>query len=500
MEAGTSDTSDELRTNMYPNLNRRGFLVSALVAAEGLGVVPSGPTRTALAGPSPLLLSATRRSLDVNGKAASVFGLTGRDGTPGLTLDPDQRFTVALENRSGEDTIIHWHGQTPPNPQDGVEETGSAIVRAGTTSDYDFAPRPGTHWMHSHHGLQEQSLMAAPLIVRGKADLSLDAQEVTVLLHDFSFRDPAELLRGAMTMPGMAMPGMAGGSMPGMQMGAGMSMSGGGADLNDIDYDAYLANDRTLMDPQVVRTERSGRVRLRLINGATSTAFWIELGGAEATVLAVDGNPVQAVTARRFPMAQGQRLDLLVAMPAGGGVVPVLAQREGDRARTGIVLASPAANVRKIADKADATADAIDLSLERRLLAAAPLAPRKADARYRVVLSGSMQPYEWLIDGRKWSDHKPLRVKQGQRVVVEMVNHSMMAHPMHLHGHHFQVEALNGHPLRGAMRDTVLVPPHMGSVTIAFDADNPGRWVFHCHNLLHMATGMMTEVAYDKAG
>ena len=95
---------------------------------------------------------------------------------------------------------------------------------------------------------------------------------------------------------------------------------------------------------------------------------------------------------------------------------------------------------------------------------------------------------------------QPLRVKQGQRVVIEMVNHSMMAHPMHLHGHHFQVLAVNGSPVRGAMRDTVLVPPHMGSVTIAFDADNPGRWVFHCHNLMHMATGMMTEVAYDKGG
>src|SRR5207248_3056174 len=80
---------------------------------------------------------------------------------------------------------------------------------------------------------------------------------------------------------------------------------------------------------------------------------------------------------------------------------------------------------------------------------------------------------------------------------VEMVNHSIMAHPMHLHGHAFQVVALNGAPLGGAVRDTVLVPP-MGSVTIAFDADNPGRWAFHCHNLYHMMTGMMTELAYPS--
>jgi FtsP/CotA-like multicopper oxidase with cupredoxin domain len=86
-------------------------------------------------------------------------------------------------------------------------------------------------------------------------------------------------------------------------------------------------------------------------------------------------------------------------------------------------------------------------------------------------------------------------IATGQRVAIEMVNHSMMAHPMHLHGHAFQVMALNGAPFAGAVRDTVLVPP-MGSVTIAFDADNPGRWAFHCHNLYHMMTGMMTEVRY----
>jgi hypothetical protein len=125
-------------------------------------------------------------------------------------------------------------------------------------------------------------------------------------------------------------------------------------DLNDIDYDAYLANDRTLDDPLLVRTERAGRVRLRLINGATSTAFWIDLGAASATVLAVDGNPVRPVTAQRFPLAQGQRLDLLVAMPQAG-VVAVLAQREGDRVRTGVILATPGAVVSRLGGEADQT-------------------------------------------------------------------------------------------------------------------------------------------------
>ncbi|WP_264797825.1 multicopper oxidase domain-containing protein, partial [Acidocella aminolytica] len=91
----------------------------------------------------------------------------------------------------------------------------------------------------------------------------------------------------------------------------------------------------------------------------------------------------------------------------------------------------------------------------------------------------------------------PLMLQKGQRVEIEMVNNSMMAHPMHLHGHAFQVIAVNGQPIRGAKRDTVLVTP-MGSVRIAFDANNPGRWPLHCHNLYHMMTGMITEVRYDS--
>ena len=127
---------------------------------------------------------------------------------------------------------------------------------------------------------------------------------------------------------------------------------------------------------------------------------------------------------------------------------------------------------------------------------AAELCQREFGARLRaLILTGSMAPYVWSLNGEYWPNVTPLMIAKGQRVAIEMVNHSMMAHPMHLHGHAFQVLSLNGVPLAGAVRDTVLVPP-MGSVTIAFDADNPGRWAFHCHNLYHMMTGMMTEVRY----
>jgi FtsP/CotA-like multicopper oxidase with cupredoxin domain len=108
-----------------------------------------------------------------------------------------------------------------------------------------------------------------------------------------------------------------------------------------------------------------------------------------------------------------------------------------------------------------------------------------------------MKPYAWSMDGQIWPHITPLKVKHGQRVEFELLNRTMMAHPIHLHGHAFQVVAIDGRPLQGAVRDTVLVMPRGGRVRIAFDADNPGRWAFHCHNLYHMQTGMMTEVRYD---
>ena len=120
---------------------------------------------------------------------------------------------------------------------------------------------------------------------------------------------------------------------------------------------------------------------------------------------------------------------------------------------------------------------------------------RSADIRPSVMLTGNMSPYPWTLDDRIWSNRRKVEVSAGQRVALEFMNHSMMAHPMHLHGHHFQVRALNGQALHGAMRDTVLVPS-MGSVRVEFDADNPGRWLYHCHNLYHMMTGMMSELVY----
>jgi FtsP/CotA-like multicopper oxidase with cupredoxin domain len=489
-------------------LTRRQILASSVAIASA---IPFLTKERAAAAPDPrtaaLRLTAGTRTLVVNGEPAKVFGLIGPNGNPGITLSPGERFHVDLVNQAGTSTLVHWHGQLPPWRQDGFPWPQTPPIPAGDTQSYDYAPIAGTYWMHSHQGMQEQSLMTAPLIVHSAEDVRADQQEVVLMLHDFSFRTPEELLAGLTKSSGgqSAMPktamsdkmnmgsaskgAMNSRTMGAMNMGPGMAM-----DLNDIDFDAFLANDRTLADPEVIRTEPGGRVRLRLINGASSTQFWIDLGALTGTVVAVDGHPVRPVRGSRFPLAMAQRLDVLIDLP-GNGAYPIFAQVEGKRARTGIVLAASGAPVSRLAAEAADNAPPVDLSLETRLEAVAPLAPRAPDVKHRVILAGAMAPYAWSLNGEYWPNITPLMIAHGQRVAIEMVNHSMMAHPMHLHGHAFQVVALNGAPLGGALRDTVLVPPK-SSVTVAFDADNPGRWAFHCHNMYHQVTGMMTEVRY----
>jgi FtsP/CotA-like multicopper oxidase with cupredoxin domain len=495
--------------------SRREFLGAAVAA----GVLPMLPGWVRAASAVPKRLVVGTRVLEVNGRPAKVFRLTGPDGRPGIRLAPGERFRVNLVNQAGTPTIVHWHGQLPPWTQDGFPWPQTPPIANGAVQAYDYAPIPGTYWMHSHHGLQEQSLMTAPLIVHDVAELREDRQEVVLMLHDFTFRTPDEILAGltgtsvaaarAIVQKAEDIPRVKGGSnapeprmggmaadTPGMGM-PGMDMSGPGGmrmDLNDVHYDAFLANDRTLGDPEIVRVERGGRIRLRLINGASASQFWVDLGELVGRVVATDGHPVHPVTGSRFPIAIAQRLDILIDLPRTGAF-PILARVEGTGRQTGIVLATAGAQISRIADSAQ-DAPPVDNSLEARLTAVEPLPARPANIVRTITLGGGMKPYAWSMNGEYWPQVTPLMLRKGQRVEIDLVNQSMMAHSMHLHGHVFQVIAIDARPIQGAVRDTVLVMP-MGRVRLAFDADNPGRWAFHCHVLYHMVTGMMMEFRYE---
>jgi len=117
----------------------------------------------------------------------------------------------------------------------------------------------------------------------------------------------------------------------------------------------------------------------------------------------------------------------------------------------------------------------------------------KTDTTLVAQLSGSMATYEWMINGRQFGDTVPLTVRQAQHVTVTFTNTTMMWHPMHLHGHTFQVINPDGSP--GPRKDTVIVLP-MQKISVTLVADNPGVWMLHCHNTYHQEGGMMTSLNY----
>lgn len=486
------------------SLSRRGFLAASAATAASL-VLPA----RVRAQSARMSLTATSRTLDIKGRAATVWGLTDGTGRSGLVLDPGQAFAVDLKNTLTEPTIIHWHGQIPDNAQDGVPDMPMPMLQPGDIRAYDFAARPGTHWMHAHVPAHEMLLLAAPLIVRRPEDVAADRQEVTLFLHDFAFKSPAEVLTeitGGASMAGMdhGQPGQGAMDHSGMDMGAmeqgGMmampGMDGMAMDFNDYNFDAYLANDRTLDDPEVVQVDKGGQVLVRVINAAAATVFWIDTGALPGRLVAVDGEPVQPLPGSRFGVAMGQRLDIELEVPREGGAYPVLALREGAKERTGVILATPGAAVAKIADlsEVDHPAFSGDLAQESLLRAVTPLPERAPASQPMLMLGGSMRPYVWTINGQTWGTHVPVTAKSGDRVEMMFHNMSMMAHPMHLHGHAFQVVGTGGARFAGAVRDTVHVPP-MGMVTVAVDAGEAARWMLHCHHMPHLSTGMMTEFA-----
>lgn len=110
-----------------------------------------------------------------------------------------------------------------------------------------------------------------------------------------------------------------------------------------------------------------------------------------------------------------------------------------------------------------------------------------------VVLGGNMMQYNWTINGQPFGKTSPLRVQQGQRPTITFDNTTTMYHPIHLHGHTFQVIKPDGSP--GARKDTVIVLPKQKLAAVLV-ADNPGTWLMHCHNTYHQVAGMETRLDY----
>jgi FtsP/CotA-like multicopper oxidase with cupredoxin domain len=474
----------------------------------------------------PVRLFVKEVPLKILGKEQSVIAIEQADGTQGYSPEKADGFHIEVVNQLKVPTSVHWHGLVLPNLMDGVPFVTQNPIAPGKSFRYDFPlKQSGTYWMHSHYGLQEQLYNSAPLIIwtaeeRAKAD-----RQVVVMLSDFSFTPPEQILKGLKggMQTATKKQSLAGKKMKAMDSGKMSGFKGDSSPVElvaqkwddqsqrlvrtvlqapepdiDVKYDAVIANRRTLDDPEIISVNAGQSVLLRLIAASSNQNFYVDTGGLEAALLAVDGKAVQPIRGNFFQLGVAQRLDVKVTIPKEGGAYPILAQGEGTKLLGGVVLATKGASVPKLSRTASVSTAALDNTQENRLRALNPLSDRSLERTLPAALGGNMATYVWTINGAAYPNNDSLDIQNGKRVGIAFTNSTNMGHPMHLHGHDFQVVEIDGEKVSGALRDTLMVPPR-SKITVAFDADNSGVWPLHCHLLYHLDTGMFTVLKYDGA-
>ncbi len=487
---------------------RRRFLAAATATAAGLalGACTSKPhTGAREVGPSApavgqaearrrrqgapireVVLAAAPASIDLAGRTVTTWAYNGVVPGPLVRLRAGEVLRARLDNRLGEPTTIHWHGVALRNDMDGAPGMTQAPVEPGGRFTYQFTvPDAGTYWFHPHVGLQLDRGLYGPLLVDDPAEPGGYDREQVVVLDDWTDGvgpSPEQLQERLAAQGGMGMMGQGG-------QDASQVLGGVGG---QIDYPLYLLNARPPADPPTIRARPGQRLRLRVVNAAAETAFRLALGGHRLTVTHSDGLPVVPVTVDALVIGMGERYDAVVTL--SDGAFPLVALAEGKQGQA-LAFVRTAAGARPAATVRPGELDGRLLALgELRAHPRVALPARRPDRTHRVVLSGGMMDARWTINGRTFDDTVPLEVRQGERVRLLLANQSMMFHPVHLHGHSFQVQTRAGGGA-GPRKDTVIVRP-MGQFAVDLAADNPGQWMLHCHNLYHQQAGMMTIVSY----
>jgi len=466
-------------------LSRRTALRSGLAAAVGLAL----PLRLGRAhGNDTLELkpqSATARFFGGGGPQTSVWGYNGAVPGPEVRLRQGERLRVVVENGLPQATTVHWHGLRIPNAMDGVPDLTQPPIEPGGQFVYEFqVPDAGTFWYHPHVRSSEQQGrgLYGVLIVEEPDPPPVD-RDVTWVIDDWRLTDA-----GAVSEPF--------------------------DHLHDLSHAGRLGNVATLngRDSSTFAVRAGERLRLRIVNTANARIFALRFEGHSPLVIALDGQPTapHAPPGNRLVVPPAGRIDAILDMTRMPGErYPVVDEYFARQSYRFVELAY------------DAGAPLRESPLDGKVaLAPNPLPePRLADAQHHdVVLAGgamgamrsaildgrtldirdlARQGKVWAMNGIVADRHvmAPLFTFQlGRTQVLAIRNDTAFPHPMHLHGHSFRLLSRNGRPVPGQpWLDTVLLEAD-DRVEVAFVADNPGDWLFHCHVLEHMQAGMSAVV------
>ncbi|MDQ2882004.1 MAG: multicopper oxidase family protein [Actinomycetota bacterium] len=487
----------------HSSISRRRFLAAAggiaagsLVAACSAGrassvtrVTATSPQvaaterarRTAGQSTTDVNLDALQGDVDLGGRVVRTWTYGGQLPGREIRVRRGDMLRVSLRNGLPEATTIHWHGVALRNDMDGVPELTQPPIGARGSFRYEFTiPHAGTYFFHPHVGVQLDRGLYAPLIVEDPDAPADYDTELVVVLDDWLDglgRDPdgvfKELRAGGMGSMGMARSTLLGG------------------DVGDVTYPYFLVNGRLASAPQVVAARSGQRIRLRLINAGADTAFRVGLPGVPMTVTHTDGFPVQPANADAVLLGMGERIDAIITVP--DRPLPLLALAEGKNGFAQLVLQpgraatpDPAVLVGELSSRP------VLMAGDTRAADAVRLARRAPDVVHELKVGGPDRNYTWTINGQVYDPNRGLPVREGQRVRLRFTNTTTMFHPMHLHGHTFQVRSPGG---SGPRKDTINVLPGK-ALEVDFDADNPGQWLTHCHNAYHGEAGIMTVVSY----
>ncbi|WP_137144725.1 multicopper oxidase family protein [Mycolicibacterium sp. CR10] len=501
-------------------MTRRGFLTASLIGGAALAACgrPSTP-QVISPGATPNLSNAivaveksrphTGRTvtarlvpghadIDLGGTRVRTLAYNNQVPGPLIRANIGDELAVAVDNGLKHPSSVHWHGVVLRNDMDGAMPASPDIDPAQSFTYTFTLSFPGTYWAHPHTGMDTDYGLYLPVIIDDPAEHGRYDAEWIVMLDDWTDgvgSSPEDIYRGlrSMSMGGHGhMPGTGGlGPMSGTPGVGGTSTSDLlGGDGGDVSYPYYLINGRIPAAPTTFTAKPGQRIRIRIINAAADTAFRVALAGHRMTVTHTDGFPVTPTDVDALLLGMGERYDVTVT--AGDGVFPLVAAAEGKNALSRALLSTstgsaPAEGFRP--PELNGRVGTVDT------FTAAPevlLNPMQTDA-LEVRLTGTMMHYNWAINGQPYDHTVPLTIYEGQSATMTFINVTTMWHPMHLHGHTFQVLRSDGSP--GPRKDTVIVKPRQ-AVAVKLVADNPGTWMLHCHNGYHMSAGMMTSLNY----
>lgn len=471
------------------SLDRRSFLKQSTSALAALGFARIAGADGERAVREYRLVAAPADIPVAPGRVWSTWAYNGQVPGPMIRATQGERIRVVLENQLAEPTTIHWHGVPLPNPMDGLPGLTQEPVAPGGTFVYEFdADVPGTYFYHSHVGLQLDRGLLGPLVIDPAEPEGVADREFLLFLDDWLPTSPDDAMAAMMAVTA---PGMMGGGMMGGGMGGGMA---GATSATEPPYAGYLANGRLGTALDAFAVTRGERVRLRIVNGSAATTHRVGLTGHKLTVTHADGQRVAPVDVDSLLIGMGERYDVAVRMESTGAWT--LLAGSADSAVPGIVL--PVVYGGQQPSAAPITVWPTSLT-RGKSLSYADLAPfdghgGPSSGRVMTLTLSAGANGTWTINGQAYPNAEVLRFQLGERIRFQFRNMSMLRHPMHLHGHFFQLVDRATGRVSGAVKDTVIVEAMMGAVDVEWVADNPGRWLLHCHHAYHMEMGMMREV------